>query len=192
MTATQKYEELNAEVQKYFDLATVQGRYVEFDDFREDWAQLGWYSRWEFEEKATNFYLTAHFKWSSAYRQADISGCGFAFAIQDNGDHYAMFLDKSKVLFVKTDKYYYPIGPVHGTGRVSFGNPFDKPNEADVTLVVKGTQAYVLVDGETVGEYALAKSSNLHGVLGYTLLSGTNKGYGTRCEITNTHGWIEK
>ena len=79
--------------------------------------------------------------------------------------------------------------PTRGTGRVDFGNPFDQPVEADFTLIVKGTSAYVLVDGELLGEYTLAQSKNLRGGLGLTLLSGTNKDFGTRCEMTDIHVW---
>ena len=50
--------------------------------------------------------------------------------------------------------------------------------------------AYVLVDGEVVGEYTLSQSRNLRGDLAFTVLAGTNKDYGTRCEMTDIHMWI--
>jgi hypothetical protein len=184
---------LNAEVQKYFDLGyltTDKGRIVEYEDFREEWAQLGWYSRWLFNDTARNFYMSGHFKWSSAYRSADLSGCGFVFDEKEDGDHYAVFLDKSKIYFVETGQYYSPIGTTRGAGTVKFDNPFDKPVEADFTLIVKERYAYVLVDGELAGEYTLAQSSTVRGQLGLALLSGTNKDFGTRCEITDLHAWI--
>ena len=62
--------------------------------------------------------------------------------------------------------------------------------EADFTLIVKGAYSYVLVNGELVGEYTLSQSRPLYGNVGLTLLSGTNKDYGTRCEMTNLHLWI--
>jgi hypothetical protein len=68
-----------------------------------------------------------------------MSGCGFAFAIQEDGEKYSVFLDRSKVYFVVTNEYYEPFSPTRGTGRVNFGNPFDQPVEADFTLIVKGT-----------------------------------------------------
>ncbi|HEX2998016.1 MAG TPA: hypothetical protein VHP14_24540 [Anaerolineales bacterium] len=195
--ATQYRNELNTEVQTYYDagyLTTTEGKFKEYDDFHEDWAQLGWYSSWKFKDTASDFYMKAHFKWSSAYRSADLSGCGFIFALQDNenGDHYAVFLDRSKVYFVVTGYYYEPFNPTHGTGRVKFDNPADHPVEADFTLIVKGTTAYVLVDEELVGEYTLSASKPLDGRLGLALLSGTNKDYGTRCTMTNLHAWIPK
>lgn len=64
---------------------------------------------------------------------------------------------------------------------------FDNPAEADFTLIVKGNSAYVLVNDELIGEYSLAKSRILTGDVGLTVLSGTNKDYGTRCEMTNIH-----
>lgn len=81
-----------------------------------------------------------------------------------------------------------PVGTTRGTGRVKF----NLPAEADFTLIVKDAYAYVLVDGEVVGEYTLAQSRSLRGNLGLTVLSGTNKDYGTRCEMTNLHLWIPK
>jgi len=187
-------ETLNAETEKYFDagyIATTNGRFTEYDDFSEQWAQLTSYRSWTLNDEALNFYMSAHFKWSSAYRSADTSGCGFTFATQKNNDHYAVFLDRSKILFVETrSPYYLPVGLTRGIGRVKFDNPGDHPVEADFTLIVKDAYAYVLVNGELVGEYTLAQSKILRGKVGLALLSGTNKGYGTRCEMTNLHLWI--
>jgi hypothetical protein len=50
---------------------------------------------------------------------------------------------------------------------------------------------YVLVDGEIVGEYTLSQSRVLTGGIGVTLLSGTNADYGTRCEMTDIHAWLQ-
>ena len=58
---------------------------------------------------------------------------------------------------------------------------FGNPGEADFTLIVKGHYAYVLVDEAVIGEYTLSQSQPVRGNLGLTILSGTNKDYGTRC-----------
>lgn len=196
LTATQRMEGFNSQTQSYFEksyLTTGDGTIKEFDDFAYDWAQLNWYNWLPLDEEASDFYLSAHVKWSSAYRNADVSGCGFIFAIQENRDHYAVFLDRSKIFFLHSDQtsgYSRPVGLTRGTGRVQFDNPADSPQEADFTIIVKGTYAYVLVDDEVVGEYTLAKSKILRGDIGLSLLSGTNKDYGTRCEMTDIHLWI--
>ena len=191
LAATQRAEVLNAEVQAFYDkgyIATTEGKFIELDDFSYDWAQLGWYNWLPLRDSASDFFLSAHFKWDSAFKNSDISGCGFIFGLQPNDDHYAVFLDRMKIFFLITDHalgYSKPVTPTRGTGRVKF----DYPAQADFTLIVKGAYAYVLVNNEVVGEYTLAQSRSLNGGLGLTVLSGTNKDYGTRCEMTNLHLW---
>jgi hypothetical protein len=190
--ATQRAEELNTEVQSYFDkgyLTTTDGSSKELEDFTYDWAQLGWYNWLPLGESASDFFMSGHFKWNSAFKNSDISGCGFIFSLQENDDHYAVFLDRSKVFFLITDRargFSRPVGTTRGTGRVKF----EYPAEADFTLIVKGNYAYVLVDGEVVGEYTLAQSRPMFGNLGLTVLSGTNRDYGTHCEMSNLHLWV--
>ena len=192
LAATKRAEELNAEVQEYFEkgyLATTEGRFREIEDFSFDWAQLGYYNWLPLRDSASDFFFSAHFKWNSAFKNSDISGCGFFFGLQPNDDHYAVFLDRQKVLFLITDHtvgFSRPVSPTRGTGIVKF----DYPAEADFTLIVKDAYAYVLVDGEVVGEYTLAQSRLAKGGLGLTVLSGTNRDYGTHCEMTNLHLWL--
>ncbi len=196
LAATQKADEILAEAKEYVEygyLSSATGDFEEYDDFREEWAQLGWYRRFQFNEHAHNFFMSAHVKWSSAYRSADISGCGFVFAAQENGDHYAVFLDRTQVLMLYADPvagFSRRVNVTSGTGRVKFDNPFDKPAEADFTLIVNDIYAYVLVDGEMIGKYTLSRSKDLDGNLGLTLLSGTNKDFGTRCEMTDIRAFF--
>ena len=192
LAATQHIDDLNAVAQDYFAkgyLSTSNGKFTELDDFKEEWAQLGWYSWRVLKNKASDFFMSGHFKWKSAYKNSDISGCGFVFDIQDNNDHYAVFLDKSRVLFLSSDESSGRVRPV-GTTRGRGGVKIAEPTEADFTLIVKGAYSYVLVNEELVGEYTLAQSKPLYGNVGLTLLSGTNKDYGTRCEMTDLYLWI--
>jgi hypothetical protein len=192
LAATQRADELNAVAQDYFEkgyLTTPNGKFTELDDFVEEWAQLGWYQWWVLDHNASDFYMSAHFRWQSAYRNSDISGCGFVFALRENNDHYAVFLDRARILFLNSDESsgsVRPVGTTRGPGGVKFG----EKTEADFTLIVKGAYAYVLVDGEVAGEYTLTQSRPLLGNVGLTILSGTNKDYGTRCEMTDLHLWI--
>jgi hypothetical protein len=192
LAATKRAEELNAEAKGYFDkgyLSATEGRFRELDDFNYDWAQLGWYRHFLVQEGVSDFFLSAHFKWDSAFKNSNTSGCGFVFGIQENDDHYAVFLDRQKVLFLITDSrlgFSKPVGPTRGTGTVKF----DYPAEADFALIVEDAYAYVLVNEEVSAEYTLAQSRSSKGALGLTVLSGTNKDYGTRCEMTNLHLWL--
>jgi len=183
LAATQRMESFNTEAQGYFDkgyLTTADGKVIEIDDFSYDWAQLNWYNWLPVGVSASDFYVSAHFKWSSAFRNADLSGCGFLFAVQDNGDHYAVFLDRSQILFLNADQtsgYSRKVGLTRGLGKVKFDNPADIPQEADFTVIVKGAYTYVLVDNEVVGEYTLSQSRILKGDIALSLLS-------------NIHVWI--
>jgi hypothetical protein len=196
LAATQRMDEFNAEAQSYFDkgyIKTTAGEIKEYDDFAYDWAQINYYNWLPLNETVSDFYISAHFKWESAFRNANISGCGIAFAIQENGDHYAVFLDRSQILFLSADQtssFSRKVGLTRGTGKVKFDNPADAPQEADFTLIVGGTYAYVLVDGELVGQYTLSQSKALKGDIGLSVLSGTNKDFGTRCAMTKIHAWF--
>jgi hypothetical protein len=190
LAATQKYDGFNQEIQSYYDagyVARTNGEMEEFDDFAVEWAQLGWYQWYPLGRDVSSFAMAAHFKWTSAYKNADESGCGFAFAIQPDNGHYAVFLDRNKIIFLDADSSYgsyaRSVGRTSGSGRVKF----DNPAEADFTLIVNGINAYVLVNKEMVGKYTLSKSRILQGDVGLTVLSGTNKNYGTRCEMTDIH-----
>ena len=194
--ATQQAEEFKAEVQSYVDqgfLANTEGSMEEFDDFSLEWAQLGWYDMDVLPVQASDFFISSHVRWASAYQNADVSGCGYVFSLQENGDHYAIFLDRSQILFLITSNQHgRSAGPTRGTGRVKFDNPFDKPVDADFTVIVNDSYVYALVDGELVGEYTLAQSRGYEGFVALTLLSGTNKDFGTRCLMTDIHLWTPK
>lgn len=192
LAATQRVDEFNAEALAYFEkgyLLSPNGIFTEYGDYFREWAQISSYNWKILDDKAGDFFMSAHFTWESAYKNADVSGCGFVFSIQENNDHYAVFLDRAQILFLDTNRSYPEgiriVGTTRGTGRVNF----TMPAEADFTLIVKGAYAYVLVDNELVGEYTLTQSRPLYGNIGLTLLSGTNKDYGTRCVMTNLHLW---
>ena len=187
--ATERFEGFNAEAQSHFDLGyltTANGKFQEHDDFEAEWAQLNWFRWWSLDQKTSDFYMSAHFKWASAFRNAETSGCGFIFHLTDDELYNAVFLDRSEVLFLtKTGSGIRKVGKTRGTGTIKF----DNPAEADFTLIVKGAYAYVLVDGELISEYTLSQSKPLRGDLALTVLSGTNKDYGTRCEIPDLRVW---
>jgi hypothetical protein len=192
VAATQRVDEFYTKAQDYYNkgyLATPDGYFIEYEDYFNEWAEIGWYNAKKLENKVSDFFMSAHLKWESAYKNANVSGCGFVFALQDNNDHYAVFLDRAQVFFLNAELSHggaLAIGTTRGSGLVNF----TPPAEADLTLIVKDSYAYVLVNNELVGEYTLTKSRSLDGNLGLTVLSGTNKGYGTRCIMTNIHVWI--
>jgi hypothetical protein len=176
-------------VQSYFNagfLDTVDGRFHEYDDFTVEWAQINSYQMQSLPDLFSTFYIKGHFEWSSALDAANVSGCGFVFGLQEDGKHYAAILDRQKVLFlINSGNGSREIKPTRGSGVVQFGNPA----QADFTLIVKDGYSYVLVDDQRVGEYSLSRSQPFQGRLGLTVLSGTNKDYGTRCAMTDLYTW---
>ncbi|HEY6072375.1 MAG TPA: hypothetical protein VIV15_03030 [Anaerolineales bacterium] len=189
LAATQQYESWQADLQPFVEsgyLDDSAGGFKSYDDFSEDWAQIGWYKWWKFGKVNSDFMFGAHMEWSSASSTPDISGCGLVFGAQANEDHYAVVLDKGRILFMMArGSHVYQVGKTSGSGRVNFGNPA----EADFQVLVQGQKAYVSVD-EEVTTYTLSMDQSPYGEMGFTVLSGTNRDYGTRCKMTNVRLWM--
>src|SRR5688572_5832219 len=78
LATTQHVEQLNGQVETYYSkghLATRHGRMRELEDFRYDWARIGWYNWLPLGDSASDFFLSAHFKWNSALESSNTSGC---------------------------------------------------------------------------------------------------------------------
>ena len=169
-------------------VTTTEGETTPIDPFKNEWAQINYYDFWNVDKEASDLVFSSHFKWSSSSSTPDLSGCGVAFGLQENGDHYVVFLDKGRIaFFMSRGSNVYEVGKTRGPGRVNFGNPAD----ADFALAVKGKSAYVSVDGE-VTEYTLSADQTTLGNFALSMVSGTNSGYGTRCEMTDSFLFIPK
>jgi len=186
--ATQQYGEFYSLIQTFEEKGYVDsthGSVYELSPFMEEWAQIGWFRWWPYEFAVSDLVFKANFKWSTASATPDISGCGVIFGLQENEEYYAVFLDKSRILFLrKSGARVYEVGKTRGSGRVNFSNPA----EADFALAVRDKNAYVSVNGE-VTEYTLSKGQSTQGNFAVTILSGTNRDYGTRCEMTDMMLW---
>lgn len=179
-------------VERYYKkgyLSSTKGEYHHLDDFSKDWAQINFYDLTDTGFSPEYFLVKAHFDWQSAIRNPDPSGCGFAFHKQGN-DTYLFFVDKDYVLLGSwngTTNRFTRIGTTSGTGWVGLGNP----GSADVALVVNQKKAYAFVNDQLLGSYTLDTDwLTGPGDLDYTILSGTNKDYGTRCNMTKVDLWI--
>lgn len=190
LAATQQYEDWQAEIQVFADkgyIPTSNGKIEKIRDYNESWAQINWYSTTRIGKVAENFVFSAHYKWSSASKTPNVSGCGFVFALQDDNSDYSLFVDRSEILFFRSEfQRGYIVGKTRGSTQL---NLKEEPYEVDITVIVYDYYAYVLINGEVAVEYTLAKSNKLEGDLGFAILSGTNVDYGTQCEITNAWLW---
>jgi hypothetical protein len=130
--------------------------------------------------------IRADAEWDSASDKADWwnSGCGFIFREQDVDNHYLAYLGlDGRVYFTRFvrgrwsalgSRYYEKVGIPDGS--------------ADIELVVEGDKFTFFVNGEQV--HTRQDTSLPSGNLAFTLLSGTNKGYGTKCKMSNIDLWV--
>lgn len=189
IAATQAYEEIFSSVQQFADeglIPTTEGNLIDVEDFKKDFAQIGWLNPFFLDLQVEHFVYSGHVKWSTATATSDVSGCGIVFAAQPDGRMYGTILDRSRIYFTSTDEnYFYELGKTKGTGRLDL----DNPAEVDLTILVYDKQANVYVDNRFIGMYTLSRDKPQDGYFGYGIISGTNKDYGTRCEITNSKIW---
>jgi hypothetical protein len=189
LAMTKVFEGYNAEAQSFYKqgyLTTENGSFIEHSAFSYKTTEYFEESDIISSENISDFYITAHFKWSIPTEEKEAAGCGIFFAGQQNGDMYLVFLEDSRIYFAYSKgSYYYEVGKTRGSGRVNFNSPA----EADFTLIVNGYYAYVIVNGDLIGEYSLAKSYPVSGQL-YLGVWGSDTGKNVSCDMTNVHVWI--
>ncbi len=163
------------------------GEYTRLDDFADSWAQINWY-QWLWTGYApTDFVVRADFSWDSASDTANWfnSGCGFVFreASRENLDHYVVYLGLDGVVYFLKAR----LGVLSEVGSASAGKLDVPSGAAQFLLAVEGDRFTAYVNEQRV--LTAHDGSNKTGLLNYTLLSGTNRDYGTRCEMTNVELW---
>jgi hypothetical protein len=199
LAATQQMEELNTRLKTYLDkgyISTSEGRLYQLDDYQLELAQINYFSPLAgigYDNKVKNFVFRADFAWENDGKNPETSGCGVIFRHQDNGDFYSAYLDTERVVVggyaASAGNFVRRFGVSSGKGTVQFGNPAS----ANFTLIANEEMMYVLVDDQFVGSYTLYADKLLDpGYVAYFLKSGTNSGFGTRCEITNSTLWVQE
>ena len=178
--------------QKKGYITTTDGEAQYLKSFKKEFAKLHDYFKWGFPQEVkdeySNFVLSAHFEWGSYSSTPDVSGCGIGFGIKENGDHYAIFLDRENLILIRArGSRLYLMGTAGGDRYPTI--PI--PARSDFAIAVSETTLAVLVDGYMVN-YNLSSDQSGQGKIAYSLLSGTNSGYGTRCEMSNIIFWTPK
>jgi hypothetical protein len=167
-------------------LSATDGVYYTLADFDERWAQLGWYQYWRTGHSPTDFVLRADAQWDSASDTANWqdSGCGFVFRGDSKEEnHYRVYLGLDGYVYMSG--YYNDI--YRQLGRSYYGKVDVPSGKANIMLVVEGSQFTFFVNDQRVhSQYDTAIKS---GRLSLTLVSGTNKDFGTRCKMTNIELW---
>lgn len=161
------------------------GSYKRLEDFENEWAQIDWFSRHSSGESPENFAIRADLTYASASEHANWpgAGCGFTFGEAVPRVFYLALI----TLESNANLQYWSTG----SGKWIAQRPVKRlevpEGGFEITLVVFHERATIFVNGdkvlsEHVGNYK-------PGELSYALASGTNEGYGTRCEMKNVDFW---
>jgi len=166
-------------------LESTSGAFYPIADFNETWAQLNWYQWWDTGFAPKDFVISAHTAWESASDTANWwnSGCGFVFRERGEDDHYLAYLGMDGWVYLSRVKG----GNWASLGENAYGHLDVPKGEADVVLLVQGRKIHFFVNGEHV--LSRDDLQDTEGLLGLTLLSGTNKGFGTRCIMDEIALW---
>ena len=186
-TATAQVEQFTTKVKDYFAagyISSAEGTYQRLPDQSFSWAEIGYYQWTKIKLAPTDFIIKSDITWNSASAAADSSGCGYVFRIQDNRDHYMFYLSLKGYVEAATN-----VGKSwKAMGRGTFGLAAQR-GEATVTLIVEGHTFRALVNDKLVKVFTGLTGKLPTGDLAYTVVSGTNKGYGTSCDFKNTELW---
>lgn len=168
-------------------LKTTQGEWTRLDfTFDWAWAQISWYQWLPTFLTMQNFVLRTDASWDSGSDTPNNSGCGFVFRLDEKGNHYMTFLSMTGSAIVGESK-----NEGWRTIRESTVSGLTFPKgSAEITLAVEDEWITMLVNGEKVlRDPSLAKRE---GELALTVISGTNKGFGTSCTMENIDIWFLK
>ena len=186
-TMTEAYNNMITVVNDFYKqgyIPSLQGRYLPMYNYVNSWAQIGWY-RWtntDFYPK--DFVLTAHMDWNSASDTPNESGCGITFRIQPSDEHYVVFVLSTGYLefAIRTDRF-------RDNGRQYYGAPA-KNGSVEFSMTAVGNKIDIFINNKHIYTYTGLQGKMLDGELGYTVLSGTNADYGTKCIISHSNLWM--
>lgn len=187
LTATQEREDFANTLDELYDaghISTKNGIYLHLPDFKKDFAKINYLRWYEAGRSPSNFVLRSDIAWDSASAAADNSGCGFFFHIKDSDNFYAFYVSLKGIVELSglTNNSWTEFG------RGTYGSPQQK-GQVNLILIVQDETFKVLINDKLVKTYHGFTGKLLHGELAYTVLSGTNKSFGTRCNFTNTVLW---
>jgi hypothetical protein len=169
-------------------VATTEGEYFRVEDFEEEWAQINYFDWWPTYHSPENFAIRTDLKYASASDKANWfnSGCGFVFGLSENND----FMKINLTLDSKVNLKYWQNNEANWLAQRSTEKLTLPSGHAVIMLVVFSKRVAFYVDGvQVLEEYA---SLYKPGELAFTLTSGTNKGFGTRCTMTDIDLFIFK
>jgi len=191
--ATQQAQGMQAIIQQLFDegvVSSVDGEYYRLKDFNQATAKLGYFTYWKVDVNSSpqDFVISTNVAWESASDTANWqdSGCGIVFSLDDvKNFHLAwLSLDGFAQLY-QVNKGNWKRLSSQKTAKLSIPN-----GDAKIMVTSYDKKLNFYVNGNRISN---AYDGSLNpGELALTVLSGTNKDFGTRCKMTDIDLWIFK
>ena len=167
-------------------IQTMGGSFFKVKTFDESYAKSGWYYKWTTEYEPENFILRTDVIWNSASDEASwpTSGCGFVFAYSDPNNMFRAFLNLDGTVRIHR--------MVDGEFKViatDFYSELEVPEgHAQFVMIVEDDWLTFMVNNNRIVHL---QDENLQkGELSFAIASGTNVGYGTRCQMNNVELWV--
>jgi hypothetical protein len=160
---------------------TTEGEFIAFEDWTEAVADMNTVNWWATDYEPATFVIQASSAWESASDSANWfnSGCGFLFVQQDDTNFHLIYLGLDGVVYYNR----WIDGEQEVFAQNRYGSVGVPDGSADVLLAVDGNELAYYVNGE---EVINTSDSRLRpGRLSFTVMSGTNKGFGTRYTLTD-------
>lgn len=160
-------------------IPSLDGKFIQMGDYEDSYANLGMAKGIPLFE-AEHFVISADISWSSGSitPNTNASGCGFFFGKADTNSHLSVTLRMDgRIYFTGKNNYE----------RLSYGNYFyinpTVKGSGSLMLIVDGKNAAVYLNGNRITQ---KNDLPLWGnTAGLTVLSGSNKEFGTRCVFSN-------
>ncbi len=171
------------------NLTSADGSFQKLPDFSESLAMINFISPYPTALTPKNFVLRTDMSWESASDKANWfnSACGIIFHIDpvDNTFYSAsLSLDGN----VNIDQHKKNFSFISKIARKKYGKLDVPKGGAKFMLVVTGEQITVFINDTLVYSYKTDLVFR-EGMLAYSITSGTNKDFGTRCTLTNVELW---
>ena len=183
LTATQQYNDFSSWVDKLSKdglISSKNGKYIPLEDYSDSLAKSNYYQWFTFDEYTpTNFIIQANVKISNAAPNSTKAGCGFAVSGYDQAIFFALDGNINYVdAFTRKSNYL----------DATSATEFESANGVLLTLVVDDRNWHFFVN-DKIGLVLNSQGGGPNNV-GPAILSGTDEGFGTRCEYTNMLLWI--
>ncbi|MCJ7657889.1 MAG: hypothetical protein MUO67_01930 [Anaerolineales bacterium] len=162
-------------------LPTMDGTYHRLEDFDESIAKINRFYWWDTGYAPENFVIRVDAHWDTASEQTnwDQSGCAFVFGLEDEQNYNRTWLGLDGFVnlkrLVKDDWQWIAKRP---NGKLSIPE-----GEAEIMMVVFDKRITIYVNGEK--ELSEDDPFYTAGKLALSVHSGTNKGFGTQCKMSN-------